>query len=244
VRAVIVLLAGACESAPVSPRPPPPPPIPPTPPTIVDAAERLDLTPVDRTPAPTIPVTLASATPWMMRQLYVGMVPYPQRAETFTLRRDDGRAVLEVATQKAISSKLVNIDGWKPPTVRTYHGTAIEAAGTVTLDLADGSDTLHLVCKPAKQKVAPSDAVRKPGPRRGEACGDQGRWVPGTTSSVDVLRCDADDKHAGKYGNSPHLAFAPAPGIEWTYVNDDCSMQGGGWRLVPADGSIARFRSN
>ena len=43
-----------------------------------------------------------------------------------------------------------------------------------------------------------------------------------------MLRCDNDGME---------LAFAPSPGIEWLFVNDDC-LQGGGWRLVPADRSI------
>jgi len=34
------------------------------------------------------------------------------------------------------------------------------------------------------------------------------------------------------------LLFATPPGVEWAYVNDDCVMQGGDYRAVPADGSI------
>jgi hypothetical protein len=46
---------------------------------------------------------------------------------------------------------------------------------------------------------------------------------------------DLDD--SATWDSAPHLAFAPSPGIEWLYVNDDC-LQGGGWRQVPADRSI------
>jgi len=39
-----------------------------------------------------------------------------------------------------------------------------------------------------------------------------------------------------------HVAFAPAPGVEWLYVNDDCVMQGGGFRWIAKDGAIASER--
>jgi hypothetical protein len=227
-RAAVVLIVVACESSPVTPPPNR---------VIVDAA-----VPVDLRTRPTIPVTLTSASPWVMRQLDVGAVPFPQRATTFTLRRDNGRALLEIATQKAISKDLMNVSGWEPATTRNYLGTVTETAETVTLDLTDGAEPLHLVCKAANEKAAPANAVRKPGPRRGEACGDKGRWVPATTTTVDVLRCETGADYKRKYGDSAYLAFALTPGIEWTHLNDDCVVQGGGWRLIPADHAIAEFR--
>ncbi len=105
----------------------------------------------------------------------------------------------------------MSISSWEAPITRRYLGTVTEAGGAVTLDVADGAETLHLVCKLAKQQTARATALRKPGPRRGEQCGDTGHWAPATTTSVDILRCETDDD-TRKSGAAPYLALAAAPG--------------------------------
>jgi len=38
------------------------------------------------------------------------------------------------------------------------------------------------------------------------------------------------------------MPFADAPGVEYVHVNDDCDQQGGGYRAIAADGSVAPVR--
>jgi hypothetical protein len=166
--------------------------------------------------------------------------------ETHTLRRLGDRALLTVETLVA-ESQLLDIGPWKPQPVKTYLGTAEEKAKVVTLKLtnvADPKDTMTLPCRRTTLAAASADAIRRASiPVARQECGDRGRWHPSSTKQLQVLRClPFDDKpfnldDSSTWESAPHLAFAPSPGIEWLYVNDDC-LQGGGWRQVRADRSI------
>jgi hypothetical protein len=110
------------------------------------------------------------------------------------------------------------------------HGATLELAGM-------NRDFSTQTCKRTKLDVAAATAVRVPVPRVTE-CGNQGMWLPNKTKKVDALLCTHDPDDPNQIG------LAAAPGIEWLYVNDDCVMQGGGWRSIPKDGSVMRARKN
>jgi hypothetical protein len=112
----------------------------------------------------------------------------------------------------------------------------------VTVAVVSGVESIDLRCERKTLAVARANAVRGRTPKlRGEECGDTGRWVPGTTNRMQVLLC-ADNPPANEPNEWEKLAFAAAPGIEWLHVNDDCIIQGGGWRAVAADSAIAKLR--
>jgi hypothetical protein len=214
----------------------------------VDAAAPIDAAiglsqPQNKT---SIPPQLAAAPAWIMRRLDGGAITYPQVLETFTLRRDGASAALTMEVQHAATKRgFMEVGEWKPVSTKHYLGTAAEAGGKTTIDIALGAESLHFTCKRTQQSVAAATAVRR---RHAyevyRECGDPGRWEPAATTRVDVLRCELPEGFQEAHGwFVPYLAFTPAPGIEWLHVNDDCSMQGGGWRRIASDGSIAAFRS-
>lgn len=182
-------------------------------------------------PAAVVPTELTAAPAWIARQFQTGLIVREHTHTTHTLRRHGLQAMLTIETRSS-TGMTMHPTPWVTQPVRTFVGTAEDKAKVVTLSLtnvADPSDTLAMRCKRTTIAAARPTAVRGPSPGADE-CGDEGRWSPATTRRVTVLRCDLGD-------DSAELAFAPSPGIEWLFVNDDC-LQGGGWRQAPADRSI------
>ena len=248
-RFVFVAAALACASGCDKGEPPPvvaPPPHPTPPPDAAVAPADASPVRVSLPPPPAIPASLAAAPAWITRRLDGGAMPSPQVLETFTLRREGTSALLTVTVQHATESMRTHeVSPWSAVlSTKQYLGTFAEITNTLTLDVAAGAETLHFVCKRAKETVATATAVRRPHPKAPGCTGDQGHWDPAATTPVDVLHCELPEGFQEAHGwFVPYLAFAPAPGIEWLFVNDDCSMQGGGWRRIAADGAIAGFRS-
>lgn len=200
--------------------------------------------PVAPPPAAVIPTELSAAPPWIGRVFDTGLIVQRHRHETHTLRRHGVQALLTIESQIA-GNNLMEIGPWQPQPVKAYLGTAEDKDKVVTLKLTnvtDPTDTISMPCRKTTIAAARPDAVRRSSAGASE-CGDTGRWHPRTTKKLTVLRClpfdakpmNLDDDTT--WDSAPHLAFAPSPGIEWLYVNDDC-LQGGGWRQVPANRSI------
>lgn len=195
---------------------------------VLDAAPPIDA-------APAVDAELAATPASVFRFHSTGSVPMPTgpRLETWTLRHTGGRGMVTI--------ELMAPDGenWKPASTTVFHGTAAVDGKRVTLALTAGTYKLALDCTRDKLAVAAPTAVRKPHPRKGkyagECSGDPGRWVPDKTKSVEVLSCKHPDYEVP-------MPFAAAPGVEYLYVNDDCAMQGGGYRLIAADGAITPVR--
>lgn len=235
-RTALVVLA-ACSSSPSPSTSPSPTPVA-TPDAAVAADVAIDAAPpVDAAPA--VDAELAAAPPFVFRFHEAGkvMTKAAPRLETWTLRQVGERATVRVQRMVPTAG-----DGWQPSSATVYLGTATDDGKLLTLALAattNPNDKLALACTRAKLAVAAATAVRKPHPRKGKyaqpCSGDPGRWVPAKTKPVEVLSCKHPDYDAP-------MPFAPAPGVEYLYVNDDCDMQGGDYRAIPADGTIAPVR--
>ena len=182
-------------------------------------------------PATVVPTELSAAPAWIGRQFSTGLIVREHSHTTQTLRRHGLQAMLTVETQISkgmMEEPLV----WAAQPAKTFLGTAEEKAKVITLfltNVADPTDTIRLQCKRTTIAAARPTAVRGPSPKADE-CGDEGRWSPTGTKRVSVLSCDSGQAGAA-------IAFAPSPGIEWLFVNDDC-LQGGGYRQVKPDRSI------
>ncbi len=182
-------------------------------------------------PAAAVPTELSAAPAWIGRQFSTGLIVREHTHITQTLRRHGLQAMLTIElriSKGMMAEPLV----WVAQPVKTFLGTAEEKAKVVTLRLTnvtDPTDTITLQCKITVVAAARPTAVRGPSPKADE-CGDEGRWSPATRKRVRVLGCDSGEDRAA-------IAFAPSPGIEWLFVNDDC-LQGGGYRQVPKDRSI------
>jgi hypothetical protein len=201
----------------------------------------------------------------VFREVTVGVILPRATASTYTLYRDGDRASVVVATQTGLDGARMGegIVAWGNAESRTYSGSARESGGILELDLRDASDRLDLVCTRKEEAVAAATAVRVRTDFEGGDCGDPGAWSPGATSSVVVLACnrrpsapaeppppaptDPDEARweqeiAAERALRSQLSFGEGPGIEYLYVNDDCMIQGGGLRFIPADGSVTNVR--
>jgi hypothetical protein len=220
---ISTLLLAACSSTP-APKPEVPPASPP-----VDAA--IAVAPPD---APAPDPELAAAPASIFRFYATGLVAAKSghRLETWTLRALADRGVVSVERKLPGEN-----DSWLPGTQSLYLGTATDDGKTLTLTLAAGTDKLALTCTRDKLEVATANAVRKPRAKKSKTdeCGDTGVWSPAKTKSLAVLSCK-DARY-----DAP-MIFGPAPGIEYLVVNDDCKMQGGGYRQIAPDGAIAPVR--
>ena len=218
-----ILLLVACSSS--APQPTSPTPI------ALDAAPMIDAAvPID---APAPDPELAAAPPSVFRFYSTGLVPTKTgpRLETWTLRHTGERGMV------LVERMAPDGDAWKPASTTLYLGSATDDGKTLTLTLAAATDKLALACKREKLAIAAATAVRKPH-KKGkykECGGDPGRWVPDKTKSIEVLQCKHPDFDAP-------MPFAPAPGVEYLLVNDDCLMQGGGYRAIGNDAAIAPVR--
>jgi hypothetical protein len=198
-----------------------------------------------RTCHPPLPSPATSAAPkWIGRRLMAGAVRREQTHETFTLQHE-GREALVTVEQRHAKTGLGDLmaePSWSEASVKQFLGTFTEQGDVVSIDAACGAEKLDLRCKRTTVAAAAANAVRGRTPSmRGEECGDPGRWVPGATRRIAVLHCIPFDEPIPEEWEK--LAFAEAPGIEWLHVNDDCVIQGGGWRVVAADGAIAKIRN-
>lgn len=232
----ILVVTGSCERSghedpPAKPAPPPVPAKPAVGPPIDAAAPAIDAPP----PPPAIPADLAAAPAWAGRSFYTGFIRGKAVHTTATLQVVGDRALVTVI----IREQPVLLDGkppppWGPPITEHYLGTFDGAQLVYT----HGAETVTLPCSTKTVRVAAASAVRVREGKRG--CeGDQGKWKPGTTRAQKALVCGDVTSEM-----DPSYTFVepPAPAIEYLWVNDDCSMQGGGYRDVPKDGSIASPR--
>ncbi|MBA3394991.1 MAG: hypothetical protein H0T89_20260 [Deltaproteobacteria bacterium] len=207
--------------------------------TLADEAEPIRTDPVKpldpRGVPPPLPTELSAAPQWIGRTFDTGLITFTHIYEIHTLRRHGLQAALTIQRQIAGTGGGLSIGPWSAEPTKYYLGTAAQQGNVVTLALAnveDPTDRINLPCKLTKLAAARNDAVRRNSSSTLENCGDEGRWHPAVTKRIDVLHCRADENPS-----APHLAFAPSPGIEWLFVNDDC-LQGGGWRQVRADHAI------
>ena len=71
---------------------------------------------------------------------------------------------------------------------------------------------------------------------------DPGRWSV-ATAKLEALVCTtfypSDDEQPPVVDSTNNLAFAAASGVEWLWVADECVIEGGGWRRVPAKLTLA-----
>lgn len=185
---------------------------------------------------PAIPADLAAAPAWAGRSLYTGVIRGTGVHTRATLQRVDTRALLTLEIRTAsIHFKDGAMEPWGPPATEQYVGTF----SADKLEVTRGATAISLDCATKPVAVARAEAVRKRDPKLAGCMGDQGHWVPATTRKAKALICGDTTSEM-----DPSFTFvAPGePELEWVYVNDDCSMQGGGYRDIPKDGSIASVR--
>jgi hypothetical protein len=209
------------------------------------------------------PAPLSNTTPppataggrWIARAFTTTQLPLhggaaQNQLETLTLEWHGMNATLVIEERSADFTRDTEIGPWRAGRTRRLTGRVEMKGRVIAFDFRGdrgGEDAIAFPCVRDSIEAAAATAVRKPSPAS-EECGDTGRWVPAATTRISILRCrqiDADgslipgDEEWDHYAT---LAFARGPGVEWLHVNDDCIMQGGGWRAVPTDGSIAAPR--
>jgi hypothetical protein len=189
---------------------------------------------------------LEAAPALVYRQLDTGAIMGKNQLVTHRLHQAEGRALLIVETRsskRAMALTPERIEPLGPATVRRFSGTVRTVGTLTTFELADGADVLSLECEMGSVRVASATAVRER-EGRNQCEGDRGRWVPAATKPVRALRCgiDREPDPVFKPDRLEKMAFLEAPGLEFLWVNDDCAMQGGGYRLVPADESVHAVR--
>lgn len=114
---------------------------------------------------------------------------------------------------------------------------------TTRFTLEEGGEKIVLECAMGPVQVAAATAVRARS--RQSECGDRGKWQPLATKRVEALRCGIDDSPIEPMfppDRREEMAFTAAPGIEFLFVNDDCVIQGGGYRFVPGGGGVGPIR--
>jgi len=192
------------------------------------------------------PEALVKAPKTIARRFLTGLISHDSTVETFTLQRVGDDALLTVESVRAENSGD-KIGKWSKLSLVQYLGTATTDGDVTTIKVSNKPLSQDLTCKKEKVDVAAATAVRARDPKwAGQECGDPGRWEPAATSKVEVLHCvptpapsdDGPDEPAA----TDHLAFAPGAGVEWLYVNDDCVIQGGGWRKIGPKSAIAPVR--
>ena len=208
-------------------------------PTTLDAAVAVD--------AVSAAVRAAPASIGRVWTLGAGMVSSPHT--TYTLQHAGEQAILTVEVREPTAfgpGKGPDREptAWQTTKRTEYVGTVSDAAGVLTLAVAHGAETLSWRCTPRHVKAASATAVRGRTPGIEGCGGDEGRWVPARTTPVQLLACEVlpIDEYSSWDSGWSRIGLAPAPGIEWLFVNDHCVIQGGGWRRVGSDGAIAGIR--
>lgn len=214
----------------------------PAPPAAIPAATPPPAAADEDAPAPPLP-----DGEYVFRTFSTGAIVARHQLATYRLRRTGTRATLTIEKQTAQARGMPGeITLWPPPAAPvSYSGTAVQRGALLELSLARDTASLRLHCRRVQEPVAAADAARTPSDVAGtEGCGDEGTWSPPALTPVDALACmDAGEPGRPSHDTDGRLVFAAPPGIEWLYVNDDCAMQGGGLRRIPADGATARFRA-
>lgn len=172
-----------------------------------------------------------SAGPLRFQQRLAGMLPKP-----LTVRwelRFQGSAVTLRAQRSGRASD-------EPAVSVAYQGTWRRDPRGLELHLMTEEprepfpQELNLRCLRAVLDVLPGHAEL----RSGDACNGDGpppRWEPARTRDVPTWLCALDDEGARPWnGFEQHgpLAFAAGAGLEWLYVNNDCSGQEGAFRAA------------
>jgi hypothetical protein len=196
--------------------------------------------------APPLPADLATVKPWVYRELQTGAIRARHTLAIYRLHRHGTRAALLVEEREATSSDpdADRIDGFTTRSFRLYVGTVTARGRRQTFALVSDDnrgETLDLPCRLSRVAVARADAVREPS-GSGE-CGDRGEWRPSTMKRREILSCLPFARDDPDPDRDEQLAFAPEPGIEFLFVNDDCTMQGGGYRAISAGGAVANIRA-
>lgn len=222
----------------------PPPVAPATPP--VASSSSPDPTPVASSSPPPVaspPIAdeLASAPAWIYRDLQAGALRPNQVLTTYTLRRLGTQAVLTELTQSAVAPIKGPTGPFGPGETRTFVGSVESDGAKVRLKLQHGTEQLDLSCRAGSVSAASATAVRVRTPGIGSCGGDRGQWSPRAVTSVAALRCGPLPKGSDP-DRTDEYVFAASPGVEFLFVNDDCVIQGGGYRLVASDASIAPTR--
>jgi hypothetical protein len=147
--------------------------------------------------------------------------------ETFTLERRGAAATLTIQQDQ------------KP--AERYTGRVEETGGTLTIHLKypSGASVPWVRCTPNTLRVSVATAKVVV---YGRMCPDEHGWEPEDEARVSVLDCKLLDKDAPepadyRWKTGRNLVFAPAPGIEWVHVEDEC-LKTDGWREIPADNSV------
>lgn len=233
---IAIFLVGTASCDKGEKAPPAPAPVPPAKPAVgppIDAPAPPDALAIDAPPP--IPADLLAAPAWSGRSLYTGKIRAKAVHTRATLQRIGERALLTLEDREAtLHLPDGAMDPWGPPTKRTILATYTDSK----LAYTDGKDPVSLECAIKTVTVAGANAVRiREG--KGGCEGDQGKWSPRATRRTKALVCSEMPSET-----DPSFTFVEPPGaeLEWVYVNDDCSMQGGGYRDVPKDGSIVSPR--
>ena len=228
--ALFLVGTAACDKG--EKAPPPAPPAPAVGPRIVAPAPP-DAPTIDAPPP--IPADLAAAPAWSGRSLYTGHIRAKAVHTRATLQRIGTRALLTLEVREV----PLRLDG-KPPDPFGPAATRqlLATYADSKLSYTDGVDPVSLDCAIKTVSVAGATAVRiREG--KGGCEGDRGKWSPRATRKAKALVCGEMSSEL-----DPSFTFVepPGPELEWVWVNDDCSMQGGGYRDVPKDGSIVSPR--
>ncbi len=193
-----------------------------------------------------LPEKLTSAPALIYRALDTGAINARSTLTTRTLQRFEDQALLTVLEQTVNNSSEMTPTHLKPfgaPTIRRFVGSVTTKGKRTTFYLADAGEKVTLECEMGNVNAAAATAVRASS-RKGGCNGDRGHWVPSTMKRVEALRCGIEREAASI--DSPdrreEMAFAASPGIEFLFVNDDCVMQGGGYRFVPPDSAVGPIR--
>lgn len=196
----------------------------------------------------TAPEELVKAPKWTGRRFLTGAITHDSTLETFILQRLGDRALLSVETLRAENTGG-KIGKWEKLSVIQYLGSMTTEGDVIKIKFSNKPLTLDWTCKKTKVDVAGAKAVRARDPKwKGKECGDPGSWQPAATQKVEVLQCTpdpapSDDPTPAEPDPTENLAFSAPPGIEWLYINDDCVIQGGGWRRVDAKASVGEVRA-
>jgi hypothetical protein len=164
----------------------------------------------------------------------------PERVVTYELVIDGAAATLTIVER---GRRLGEAD-WKPISDRQLEGSiTTQRSGAFSLDLATKEgDTMKTLCKPESLRVAKATATLRRKPNAGE-CEATPVWSPSTLTPTKVYTC----KLAVRDDQDPvipaSLSLAEGPGVEAVAVNDDCSLQGSGFRRALYGDTVTPVRT-
>lgn len=175
----------------------------------------------------------------------------------YDLREAQDKALLTVT---ALGPDVKAFKKLKPVWSRRYVGERVEASQTTTLYLHaldalaegayfldDDAKTMEVSCTKSQLSIAAADAVLVPKISATSAeteCGDSSAvWQPSKLRERSAYVCFVTHMNGKTLedGSQPSIVFTPDQSIERVEVNNDCMMQGGGYRLVPSATQVARM---